>query len=93
MAIGVPAMRPAGKAGLALLHFPRAPGLLEAHVVVLCPARGPQVDDKGQDVECEDEGDDPLKVGGNVLPVGKGEDTKGNGQADFEEDEGELDPE
>ena len=70
-------------------------------LVVLCEARGDglgadggqEVDDEGEDVECEDEGDDPLEDGGDVFvvaPVGGDED---DGEDEFDDDEGELDVE
>lgn len=52
-----------------------------------------QVDDKGKNVECEDEGNDPFHYGPNILVVlecGGGED---DGQQDFDDDECELNPE
>ena len=68
-------------------------GLGEALRMALSHAGGPQVDDEGEDVKGEDEGDDPLEVGGDVLVAGEGQGGKGDGQDDLDEDEGELDPE
>jgi hypothetical protein len=53
----------------------------------------PQVDVEGEDEEGEDEGDDPLEDGGDVVvlgPRGGGED---GGEHQLDEDEDELDPE
>lgn len=52
-----------------------------------------EVDGEGEDVSCEDEGDDPLEVGRDALVLAEGEDAKGDAQGDLDEDEGELDPE
>lgn len=65
----------------------------EAHGVSFCADGGQQVDDKGKDVEGEDEGNDPFKDGGNVFvvaPVGGDED---DGENELDDDECNLDPE
>ena len=68
-------------------HQFRVRALLDA------PCRGQQVDEEGEDVKGEDEGDDPLEDGGDVLVYaerGGGED---DGEGGLDEDEGELEPE
>lgn len=55
--------------------------------------RGPQVDHKGKDVKGEDEGDDPLKVGGYVLVLRKCRGGEDDGQGELHEDEGQFYPE
>lgn len=65
----------------------------EARGVGLGADGGQEVDDKGEDVKGEDEGDDPLEDGGDVVvvaPVGGDED---DGQDELDEDKGELDVE
>lgn len=54
---------------------------------------GPQVDGEGPDIGGEDEGDDPFQVGGDGPIVGSHIDEEGNGEAELDEDERELDPE
>jgi len=81
-----------GQAPVAL-HFARAGLLTEAHAVALGHPGWPQVDDEGQDVEGEDEGNYPLEVGGDALLVSEGEDAKGDDEGDLDEDESELQPE
>jgi hypothetical protein len=79
-------------AAVLLLHFARA-RLSEALRVGLRVDGWPQVNREGPDVGGENEGDDPLKVGSNILVASRGQDAKGNDEEEFEEDEGELDPE
>lgn len=66
--------------------------LAEARGLRLCADGGQKIDNKGEDVECEDEGDDPFENGGDVFvvaPVGGDED---DGEDKFDEDECELYP-
>lgn len=56
-------------------------------------ARGPQVDDEGEDVEGEDEGDGPLEDGGVVEVVVQVAHAEADGEAELDDDEDELDPE
>lgn len=53
----------------------------------------PQVEDEGEDVEGEDEGDDPFEDGGDVVLLLPGAGGEGDGEAELGEDEEELDPE
>jgi hypothetical protein len=54
---------------------------------------GDEVDEEGEDVAGEDEGDGPLQHGGGVVAVLEVGGAEGDGEGDFEEDEGELDAE
>lgn len=65
----------------------------EAHGVILCADGGQQVNDKGKNVEGEDEGNDPFENGGHVCvvaPVGRHED---DGEDELDDDKCDLDPE
>lgn len=73
-----------------LLHLPR---LDEALSAVLCPHGRPQVDGKGQHVESEDEGDNPLEDGGRVAIACPRRGSECDAEEELGEDEGELDPE
>lgn len=77
-----------------------------AHLIVLLPerrretialmpraGRGQEVDDEGPDVEDVDQGDGPFNDGGAVVMFLVAEDAEGDGKGDFDENEGELDPE
>ena len=86
-------------------HIPSSLGLLrhfvvlgalgraKAVVLVLGARRRQEIDDEAPDVEDVDEGDGPLDDGGPVVVVLIGEDAEGDGEAELDEDEGELDPE
>jgi hypothetical protein len=77
-------------------HRPRLAhlrGLQSLRDVVLRPYAGEQVDEEGKDVEGEDEGDEPLEDGGSVAVAGRVADAETDGHSDFDQDEGELDPE
>lgn len=52
-----------------------------------------QVDEEGEDVECENECDRPLENGSGVIALFEVAGAEGDCEADFEEDEAELDPE
>jgi hypothetical protein len=52
-----------------------------------------EVDDEGPDVEDVDQRDDPLEDGGVVDAFTALQDTEGDGESAFDEDESELDPE
>lgn len=67
-------------------------GLFEAAARVLCVDGGDEVDEEGEDVKGEDEGDDPLKDGGDVAVVGEGGGGEDDGEGELDEDKGELDP-
>ena len=56
------------------------------------PGGGQQVDEEGEDVKGEDEGDDPFEDGANVLAAGEGRTDEDGGEGDLDEDEGELEP-
>lgn len=86
-------LRLRGQGAVARLLEGGGDALAEARVVLLGARGGVQVDDVREDVEGEDEGDDPLDVGGHVLAVAEGEDAEGDGEGDLDDDEGELDPE
>lgn len=77
-----------------ILHLPhRLARLDEARVAGAGVHGGPQVEDEGEDVEGEDEGDDPFEDGGDVVLFLPGARGKGDGEAELGEDEEELDPE
>lgn len=52
-----------------------------------------EVDVEGEDVKGEDEGDDPLEHGAGVVVAREGARDEGDGEEDFDDDEGQLDPE
>jgi hypothetical protein len=65
----------------------------EARSLGFCADGRQQIDDKGEDVKCKNEGDDPLKNSGNVFvitPIGGDED---DGEDELDDDECELYPE
>jgi hypothetical protein len=51
---------------------------------------GPQVDDEGEDVGGEDEGDDPLEDGSGVTLLDARADGEGDDEGEFEEDKAEF---
>lgn len=61
--------------------------------VVRATDAGQQVEQEGEDVEGEDEGDDPLEHGGDVPVAGPARAREADGQDDLDDDEGQLDPE
>lgn len=73
--------------------------LVAAHGVERVPAlwarvdRGPEVDNKREHVEGEDEGDDPLEYGGEVVVARDVHDAEDDDEGELEDDEDELDPE
>lgn len=78
----------------------RHAGLLVRHVHLRLPAlarpaprRGHEVHEETQDVEEEDERDDPFQDGGGVVLALCLEDAECGCEGDFDEDEGEFDPE
>ncbi len=95
---------PGGVVIVLLLHGGRGlatagPGHLEAavsapelDVLLLGRSRRVQVDDEGEDVGGEDEGDDPLEDCGGVVVVCCHAGGEGHGEDDLDEHEGELDP-
>lgn len=52
-----------------------------------------EVNEEGEDVEGEDEGDQPLEDGGGVPVAGPVAADESDGQDDFQDDEREFDPE
>jgi len=52
-----------------------------------------QIDEKGENVKREDKRDGPFEDARSVVPVLEIADSEGDGEHDFEEDEGELYPE
>lgn len=71
-----------------------ADGRAEAVLLIASAVRGQEVNAEAPDVEDVDEGDHPFEDGGFVdSAVAALEHAKGNGEAAFDEDEGELDPE
>jgi hypothetical protein len=78
--------------GASLLHIARH-RLGKACVGGLCADGRVQVNEEGDDVEGKDEGDDPLKDGGNVVVFGDAAGDKGDGEAEFDDNKGKLDPE
>lgn len=80
-----------------LLHLAGRGGVVHAGRLVAHAALGldggPQVDEEGEDVEGEDEGDHPLEDGGHVVVLAEVVDGEGDGQRQFDQDKGELDPE
>lgn len=80
-----------------LLHLAGRGGVVHAGRLVAHAALGfdggPQVDEEGEDVEGEDEGDDPLEDGGHVVVLAEVVDGEGDGQRQLDQDKGELDPE
>lgn len=52
-----------------------------------------EVDEEGEDVEGEDEGDGPLENRGRVVVAQEVGRDEGDGQDELDEDEGQLDPE
>ena len=92
LARGIARLGAALPPGLAALNLLEG-GLVIARALGLGVDGGPEVDDKGEDVEGEDEGDDPLEDGGDVVvarPVGGDE---ADGQEELDDDEDELYPE
>lgn len=85
----VAAARP-GRDGGSLLDVA---GLLKAGTVVFRVDGGQQVDDEGEDVKGEDEGDDPFEDGGDVGVMGEGGAGEGDGEDELDKDKGELYPE
>lgn len=70
--------------------------LLPLGHVVASADRGQQVDNEGEDVSGEDEGNDPFEDGTGILlrlVVASHADTEPDGEADFDNDEAELDDE
>ena len=61
--------------------------------VVLCADARQEVEEEGEDVEGEDEGNDPLEDGGDVLLGGEHGGGEDDGEDDLDEDEDEFDPE
>lgn len=57
------------------------------------PRRGQEIDEESENVEGEDEGDEPLEHGGDVLLDGEGREGEDDGEDDFDDDEGEFGPE
>lgn len=80
------------KAIVLLLLHPRLP-VPKVRAVVLGAGRWQEVDEEREDVEGEDERDGPLENSGDVVGFLEGADGKGDSETEFEEDEGELDPE
>lgn len=79
-------------------HRAAVPGALEvrelrAGVRLSAPRRREQVREEGEGVKSEDERDDPLEDGGDVLPAVKGGGGEDGGEGDLDEDEEELEPE
>lgn len=52
-----------------------------------------EIDEEGEDVEGEDEGDGPFEDCRGVIVFFVACDAEGDGEGDFEEDEGQFDPE
>lgn len=61
--------------------------------VVLGTNARPQIDNEAEDVEGEDEGDSPFEASCDVAVMGPGGADEDDGKNDFDEDEGEFDPE
>lgn len=79
---------------LHLMHGRSTVPRLSAVVAAMLGVHGRvQVHVEGEDVEAEDEGDDPLEDGGDVPVLEAVHNNKGDGQADGDDDEGQLDPE
>ena len=55
--------------------------------------RRSEIDDKGEHVQGEDEGDDPFEYGGYVGVVRVRGGCEDDGEEELDEDEGEFDPE
>lgn len=90
MVIGQPASTPS------LLHMARrdVPILTRPERATLAGAHGRvQVDEEGEDVHGEDEGDEPLEDGGRVEVVREVAGDEGDGEDDFDDNEGELNEE
>lgn len=62
-------------------------------VGALCADGRVEVDDEGDGVEGEDEGDDPLEDGGRVSLLLAAEDAEGDDEGELDDDESELYPE
>lgn len=96
--VGAPRQRGGGGVGEGasadrLLHLPRGHG---AEVVPAAVPGGhgrPEVDDEGEDVEAEDEGDDPFQDGGLVEVAAVPRHAEADGEPELDDDEGELHPE
>lgn len=62
-------------------------------VLLRAPSGRQQIDEEGEDVKGEDEGDDPLEDGRDVLFAVKGGGGEDDGEDDLDDDEGQLQPE
>lgn len=68
-------------------------GLLEPLVGALCADSRVEIDDEGDGVEGEDEGDGPFENGCGVASLHTAADAKGDDEGELDQDEGELYPE
>lgn len=68
-------------------------GLGVPSVRTLCADGRVEVDDEGDGVEGEDEGDDPLEDGGRISLLLAAEDAEGDDEGELDDDEDELYPE
>lgn len=61
--------------------------------LLVIPRSGQKIDKESKDIQGEDEGNDPLQDGGDVLVGGKGSADKYGSEENFDNDEAQLHPE
>lgn len=61
--------------------------------LLVIPRSGQQIDKESKDIKGEDEGNDPLQDGGDVLVRGKGSADKNSSEENFDDDEDKFHPE
>lgn len=76
-----------------VLHLARGHGAQVVAPSVAGGDGGPEVDDEGEDVEAEDQGDDPLEDGGGVDVAAQPGHAEADGQGELDDDEEQLYPE